>query len=107
MKHFWIAMDDGTKKEVFGEPIKIGEWDCFIYTREEKMPTLIPLYTITETWHCISEKNSGMNIMSTWFNKELAIELSESLLSSHDLQTIIKHCKGQLQFHGLNYPLNA
>jgi len=88
-------MDDGTKKEVFGEPIKIGQWDCFLVH-----DSLGFKFTINEYY-------SGMKITEGIYMNGPSFDQAKELMYLYSRQTIINHCKGQLQFHGLDFPLNS
>jgi len=97
-KHFYIAMDDGTKKEVFGEPLAVGRFKCFYLVEDHGEFDKVT----------INEYYSGMKVCDIITPDFISPHRkAEQLFNEHDEQTIIKHCKGVLQHAGLSYPLNV
>jgi len=96
MKHFNIATDQGIV-QVFGNPLQVGKFKCFYVTNDlSEFDEII-----------ISEYYSGMKVCGIITPDFISPHrMALELLSEHDEQAIIKHCKGVLQHNGMSYPIN-
>lgn len=87
-----IATDQGLQK-VEADIVYIGRWKCFKhYNRFEQV---------------ISEFSSGMRITSFSLEAPDKAENPHELMQSCEPHALIKHCRAQLSFYGMQYPVNS
>ena len=90
-----IATVEGVH-ETEGETVTIMGHKCFVSEAEDE----------TEKLFTVSEYKSGLRICSDT-DRNKAIISAADILSDHPYEQLQKAVRGQLQFHGIEYPLNS